>query len=185
MKNAENFMNQNYRVALQYDPDGYWIAENPELPGCKADGETAQEALASLDISRALWIEASLANGLAIPEPHEAPEYSGRFVLRIPKSMHRELANEAEAEGVSLNSLVSNVLASRHTRKEQPVSFAPQFVNQNMDVRGVYPAYCLPEGANTLSSNLRSISGRRQATWLNQKLPSENEQTPEKERQYA
>jgi predicted RNase H-like HicB family nuclease len=126
MKDAENFMNKNYRVALQYDPDGYWIAEHPELPGCIADGETAQEALSSLDISRELWIESCLATGHEVPEPQEAPQYSGRFVLRIPKSLHRDLANEAEAEGVSLNSFVSNVLAGRHTRKEQSVSFVSQ-----------------------------------------------------------
>jgi antitoxin HicB len=126
MKDTEKLMNKNYRVALQYDPDGYWIAEHPELPGCKADGVTAQEALSSLDISRELWIECSLANGLEVPEPQEAPLYSGRFVLRIPKSLHRDLANEAEAEGVSLNSLVSNVLAGRHARKEQLISFVPQ-----------------------------------------------------------
>ena len=123
MKVAEKFMNKNYRVALQYDPDGYWIAEHPELSGCIADGETAQEALSSLDISRELWIESRLATGLEVPEPQEAPQYSGRFVLRIPKSLHRDLANEAEVQGVSLNSLVSSVLAGRHVRKEQPAYF--------------------------------------------------------------
>jgi predicted RNase H-like HicB family nuclease len=126
MKEAENSMNKNYRVALQYDPDGYWIAEHPELSGCIADGETAQAALSSLDISRELWIESYLATGHEVPEPQEAPQYSGRFVLRIPKSLHRDLANEAEAEGVSLNSFVSNVLAGRHIRKEQSVSFVSQ-----------------------------------------------------------
>jgi antitoxin HicB len=126
MKDAENFMNKNYRVALQYDPDGYWIAAHPELSGCMADGETAQEALSSLDISRKLWIECSLANGLEVPEPQEPPQYSGRFVLRIPKSLHRDLANEAESEGVSLNSYVSNVLAGRYARKAQIVSFMDQ-----------------------------------------------------------
>jgi predicted RNase H-like HicB family nuclease len=123
MKEAEKLMNKNYRVALQYDPDGYWIAEHPELPGCKADGETAQKALSSLDVCRELWIESRLATGLEVPEPQEAPQYSGRFVLRIPKSLHRELAIEAEAEGVSLNSLVSNVLSGRHTRIEQVEHF--------------------------------------------------------------
>jgi predicted RNase H-like HicB family nuclease len=126
MSDAEKIMNKNYRVALQYDPDGYWIATHPELHGCMADGETAQEALSSLDISRELWIECSLANGLEVPEPQEPPQYSGRFVLRIPKSLHRDLANEAEAEGVSLNSFVSNVLASRHARTEQSISYVPQ-----------------------------------------------------------
>jgi antitoxin HicB len=82
--------------------------------------------LSSLDISRELWIESRLATGLEVPEPQEAPQYSGRFVLRIPKSLHRDLANEAETEGVSLNSYVSNALAGRHMRKEQSVSFISQ-----------------------------------------------------------
>lgn len=118
MKTAEHFMNLNYRAALQYDPDGYWIAEHPDLPGCKADGETAQEALASLDISRELWIESSLAAGLDVPEPAELPQFSGKLLLRIPKSLHRDLAVEAEADGVSLNSYIGMVLAGRCKRNE-------------------------------------------------------------------
>jgi predicted RNase H-like HicB family nuclease len=183
MKDAENLMSKNYRVALQYDPDGYWIAEHPELPGCKADGDTAQEALSSLDVSRELWIESRLATGLEVPEPQEAPQYSGRFVLRIPKDMHRELANEAEAEGVSLNSLVSNVLASRHTRREQSVSYVPQLAYPYMGV--YYSAFCVPKKVTTPLSNVLSIAGRQQPPWSNQNMPSEIEQAPEKERQYA
>ncbi len=117
-------MNKNFRIALQYDPDGYWIAEHPELPGCKADGETPEEALISLGISRKLWIESRLTNGLEVPEPQEVTQYSGRFVLRIAKSMHRELTQEAEAEGVSLNSFIGQVLAARHAQKGERVSFA-------------------------------------------------------------
>jgi predicted RNase H-like HicB family nuclease len=185
MKDIEDFMNKNYRVVLQYDPDGYWIAEHPELSGCKADGETAQEALSSLDISRKLWIESCLANSLEVPEPQEAPQYSGRFVLRIPKSLHRELANEAEAEGVSLNSLVNNALASRHTRKEQTVPLVPQFAYPYMG--GLYPAFCAPEKVNALLSkpNVVSMRDQQQSPWPNQNMTSENEQAAEKERQYA
>jgi hypothetical protein len=139
--------------------------------------------LSSLDISRELWIESRLATGLEVPEPQVAPQYSGRFVLRIPKSLHRELANEAEAEGVSLNSFVSNVLASRHTREEQSLSFVSQFAYPYMG--GVYSAYCAPEKVNTPLSNLRSMPSRQQSSWLNQNIPSEIDQTPEKERQYA
>ena len=183
MKVAENFMNKNYRVALQYDPDGYWVAEHTELSGCKADGETAQEALSSLDISRKLWIESCLATGLEVPEPQEAPQYSGRFVLRIPKSLHRDLAYEAEAEGVSLNSLVSKVLASRHIRKEQFLSFVSQVAYPYMG--GVYSAHSAPDKVGPTSSNLCSMPNRQQSSWPSQNMPLEIEQTPEKERQYA
>lgn len=173
MKHFEDLMNRNYRIVLQYDPDGYWIAEHPELPGCKADGETAQKALTSLDASRKLWIESSLANDLEVPQPQEVPQYSGRFVLRIPKSLHRDLANEAEAEGVSLNTFVSNVLASRHTWKERPVSLAPQYGYLQTT----------PERVGAPSSNLRSISDRSRQVFPY--LQSENKQIPEKELQYA
>lgn len=185
MNDIEDLMNKNYRVVLQYDPDGYWIAEHPELPGCKADGETQQEALFSLDISRKLWIESRLATGLEVPEPQEEPEYSGRFLLRIPKSLHRELANEAEAEGVSLNSLVSNALASRHARKEQTMPLVPQFAYPYMG--GFYPAFCAPEKANALLSkpNVVLMRDQQHSPWPNQSMPSENEQAAEKERQYA
>ena len=118
MEDATEAMNTHYRIALRYDPDGYWVAEHPELPGCIADGATEQEALASLDTSRDLWIESRRATGLPVPEPGEEPQYSGRLLLRIAKSLHRELAQEAEAEGVSLNSWIARILAGRHTRKK-------------------------------------------------------------------
>ena len=45
----------------------------------------------------------------SLPDPLVGPqrrEYSGKFNVRIPKSLHAALASEAEAEGVSLNQLV-------------------------------------------------------------------------------
>ena len=56
----------------------------------------------------------ALIDGL--PEPPVGPqrrEYSGKFNVRIPKSLHAALASEAEAEGVSLNQLVMAKLALR------------------------------------------------------------------------
>lgn len=115
MERAEGIENWHYRVSLRYDPEGYWVAEHPELPGCVADGETAQQALDSLVVAKELWIESRLAAGLGVPAPAEEPQFSGRFVLRIARSLHRDLAQEAEAEGVSLNSYVAGILAGRKT----------------------------------------------------------------------
>jgi len=50
----------------------------------------------------------------SLPEPPVGPqrrEYSGKFNVRVPKSLHASLASEAEAEGVSLNQLVVTKLA--------------------------------------------------------------------------
>ncbi len=183
MKNTEKSMNKNYRVSLQYDPDGYWIAEHPELPGCKADGQSAQEALSSLDVSRELWIESALATGLEVPEPQEAPQYSGRFVLRIPKSLHRDLVNEAEAEGVSLNSHVCNVLAGRNARREQSALFVTQYAHPYMG--SLWQPYKMPEEFRPTSNSLRLVPSCQQPPWLNQNMSSEVDQKPEGERQYA
>ena len=49
------------------------------------------------------WIETKLENGFLIPSPIDDKQYSGKFVLRLPKSLHARLALEAENEGVSLN----------------------------------------------------------------------------------
>lgn len=43
--------------------------------------------------------------------PDEVEGYSGKFIVRVPKSLHMTLAKEAEAEGVSLNHLVAVKLA--------------------------------------------------------------------------
>jgi predicted RNase H-like HicB family nuclease len=71
MPDLEQYLKMHYSILLKWDGDDSWIARNPELKGCIADGRTVEEALASLEISRALWLEASLANGLEIPLPNE------------------------------------------------------------------------------------------------------------------
>jgi predicted RNase H-like HicB family nuclease len=62
--------------SLKYEAIIYWsdddeafIAEMPELPGCAADGQTQQEALANLQLVAQEWIETARELGRAIPEP--------------------------------------------------------------------------------------------------------------------
>ena len=57
------------------------------------------------------YIEVKLENNLPVPIPEAAEKYSGKFVVRIPKSLHQRLAIEAEKEGVSLNQLALYKLA--------------------------------------------------------------------------
>ena len=49
------------------------------------------------------WIETKIEAGLNIPIPADTDKYSGKFVVRLPKSLHRRLVTEAGREGVSLN----------------------------------------------------------------------------------
>lgn len=69
-------MNDRHEVILYWSKaDDTFIAEVPELPGCVADGETRQEALAAVEVVIAEWIETAKELGRPIPEP------SGRLMF--------------------------------------------------------------------------------------------------------
>ena len=76
-----------------------------ELDGCQSTGDTLEELYESLNEAMQGYLEAKLENNLPIPMPQTTSNYSGKFVVRLPKSLHQKLAIEAEREGVSLNQL--------------------------------------------------------------------------------
>ena len=62
--------NIRYEIILYWSkPDQAFIAEVPELPGCAADGETYQEALANVELIIAEWIETARQLGRTVAEP--------------------------------------------------------------------------------------------------------------------
>ncbi len=104
-------MSRNYGYELIRDSEqGGYFATHPDLDGCAAQGETAQEAIDNLDDARELWIETRLEDGLRVPEP-QPEEPSGRISLRMPSSLHAQLIKRAGRQGVSLNLLLNTVLA--------------------------------------------------------------------------
>lgn len=74
-----------------------------ELDGCQSTGETFEETYNNLKEAMEGWIEVKLEGGYDIPLPKEEKNFSGKFVIRIPKTLHYRLTVEAEKEGVSLN----------------------------------------------------------------------------------
>jgi antitoxin HicB len=100
----------DYPMEVSRDELGYFV-RIPDLPGCESSGETITEAMASIEEARELWIETALDSGGAVPAPRGEGDYSGKFVVRVGKSVHRELVRISAAEGVSLNALVTSVLA--------------------------------------------------------------------------
>ena len=116
MKNASYYLSLNYHKTVYRDEDGDWIAEVNELPGCAADGATAEEALRNLDASMQSGIESRLAAKLDVPEPRSTADYSGKLLLRMPRSLHQKLASQAESEGTSLNQHVVALLAEGASR---------------------------------------------------------------------
>jgi predicted RNase H-like HicB family nuclease len=103
-------MQLDYPVDLVRDEDMY-VAAYPDLPGCVSMGSNPSEAINNLDEVKSLWIEGRLAAGYTINEPPRAEEYSGKFVLRVPKQLHKMAERRARLEGVSLNSYITSVLA--------------------------------------------------------------------------
>lgn len=94
------------------DDGGHWYARIPEFDGCMSDGDTPEEALENVKDAMFEWVYSMIEDGLEVPEPaNPLAAYSGRFVLRLPRSLHRQLAERAEAEGVSLNTLCLTLLA--------------------------------------------------------------------------
>ena len=104
--NVQGYMRlpYNYIIKLMRDESGsYFHASVLELDGCQSTGETFQEAYDSLMEAMEGWLEAKLENGFTIPAPLDNDRFSGKFVVRLPKTLHARLAMEAEREGVSLN----------------------------------------------------------------------------------
>lgn len=73
---------------------------------CISDGETIEEAIAHDRDALAGTIAALKAKGFAVPAPNSGGVASGKFVARVPKTIHAQLATRSKAEGVSLNVLV-------------------------------------------------------------------------------
>lgn len=105
-----------YGFDLQWSKeDEGFIATCPDFPGLSAFGETPGRALAEAQIALGLFIESLQASGDRLPEASEVIEYSGQIRLRIPKSLHASLAQNAAKEEVSLNTWMVTLLAERNS----------------------------------------------------------------------
>jgi antitoxin HicB len=110
-----------YPVEVRWsDEDDAFIAEVYDLPGCLADGETEATALRAANEAARLWIETAIAEGRSVPSPSTGGGVSGKFNVRLPASLHRELQRQARREGVSLNQLVLALLARRGAEQVGP-----------------------------------------------------------------
>ena len=104
MKNIDYYMALPYKMEIVEDKDeGGFVISYPDLPGCINCGETIETAIANANDAKKAWIKAALESGIEIQEPNNLEEYSGQFKLRIPRSLHRSLAEHSKKEGISMN----------------------------------------------------------------------------------
>lgn len=93
-----------YRMEIVPDPgEGGFVVSYPDLPGCITCGDTLESAIKNAEDAKCAWITAALEDGITIREPESLDNYSGQFKLRIPKSLHKALAEHSRREGISMN----------------------------------------------------------------------------------
>jgi antitoxin HicB len=96
---------------LSEEDGGGFLVSFPDFAECISDGETIEEALANGHDALKATIAALKAKKLPVPGPNSGGVASGKFVARVPKTVHAQLATRAKAEGVSLNTLVLTFIA--------------------------------------------------------------------------
>lgn len=110
-KGLDYYMGLPYTIELIKEPQGGYFVCVRELKGCMTTAESCEEALTEIKSLMEEWLEIALEEKLSIPEPRSIDQFSGKFNLRIPKTLHRQLTEAAEDEGVSLNQFCNKILA--------------------------------------------------------------------------
>ena len=135
-KPLEHYLTLKYPIEIIEDENA-WVASIPDLPGCNSFGTTVHDAVDNVQQAKELWMKSRFESGGEIPEPTDEDDFSGKFILRIPKLLHRTLAYQAQKQGASLNHYTSCLLAEGHPlhalqRSLEQRFFTPWHEAQNM-----------------------------------------------------
>jgi antitoxin HicB len=116
MKTLRQYLDLPYHVSVVREESergkAGWTASIEELPDCTASAASPEEAVHRVRKAMEKWISAALERNEEIPEPRSGSTASGRLLVRMPKTLHGQLARAAEHEGVSLNQFITSSLAS-------------------------------------------------------------------------
>lgn len=115
----EDYLNLPYTFECIRNENGSYFIKVKEFEGCMTEGDTIEEAFEMIKDAMRVWIEGSIEDGFDIPLPESMVDtYSGKILLRISKSLHRDLAAGAKANNVSINAYVFELLSQRHCLRE-------------------------------------------------------------------
>ena len=148
------------------DGEGFFVSF-PDLPGCVADGETYDEAIANARDAFSAWMTANREEGGSIPLPGQS-NHPVKYVQRLPQSLHKRLTRAAELDGVSMNTLVSILIAEGLGRRDERQQAARSLDDLNvryvdMDVgafqfgyprAGVFPVHTSASSSSSFQSSL-------------------------------
>jgi antitoxin HicB len=125
-KTLNDYLSLPYTIEVNRDIDGddgseVWFGRVAELPGCMTEADTFAELGEMILDAMSAWIESALEDGDPVPEPRPEESFSGKFVTRVPRSLHRQLSEAAGRDGVSLNAFI-NVALARAVGPDIPAS---------------------------------------------------------------
>lgn len=103
---------------LSADEGGGYLISFPDLPGCMSDGDTMIEAKKNAADAVAGYLASCRKNQDPVPEPGSGGLASGKFLVRLPKSLHVALAERAKVEGVSMNLMFTAIVAEGLGRRK-------------------------------------------------------------------
>ncbi|MBW2370747.1 MAG: type II toxin-antitoxin system HicB family antitoxin [Deltaproteobacteria bacterium] len=101
-----------YSISVNWsEEDGCFVALIPEFPNLSAFGETRAEAIAEAEVALGGFVEVYKEEGYKLPKANHLQSDSGQIRLRMPKGLHSKLSQEAERQGVSLNTYIVSSLS--------------------------------------------------------------------------
>ena len=119
MQNMRNLSQDPFEIRpLSEEDGGGYLISFPDFSECISDGNTIAEAIENGMDALQETIAALESLNMPVPEPGSEGSYSGKFIQRVPKSIHARLVMRAKQEGVSMNSLVTSILAESLGRRE-------------------------------------------------------------------
>jgi predicted HicB family RNase H-like nuclease len=107
---AQNNNKYTYRVTWS-EEDSEYVGLCTEFPSLSWLARTPEAALKGIRNVVSKVVEDMIHNGESIPEPLAIKHFSGKFMVRVPPDVHRELTMKAAEAGVSLNRLASAKLS--------------------------------------------------------------------------
>jgi len=99
-----------YRITWSED-DNEYVGLCAEFPSLSWLAETPEAALEGIRRVVTEVVRDLSKNQERIPEPLACIKYSGKFMVRVPPEVHRDLAIKAAESGVSLNRIASSKLS--------------------------------------------------------------------------
>jgi predicted RNase H-like HicB family nuclease len=154
-----------YSINLTWsDEDNCYVTTVSEFPGLSAFGDTPEEAVEEAKIAVEGFLKVYKEDGCPIPEPETLKPFSGQTRLRLPKSLHATLSQEALKEGVSLNSYIVHLLSERHVSKK--------LEKELTDLKNLVLLSVLPSGTQDFKAKSHGQTFRFDIGWDDRKLTS-------------